>query len=194
VEGWLLVIAIVTMIAAIAAAYFGYPGWKASRAKPDLRLMVEAGPATSARFHIKLQNDGNGSATDWKLTITMPRGSRFSPVGWNFPGWSDREARNGWIATWMAQGSDDSIGPGLHRDILMEPAGGEPQTIRATYSLKANGMAERTGGIEVEIGERPDRPQETRVTSRAIESGAAAPLRLPNRTHVRYRGTPGLRL
>jgi hypothetical protein len=140
----LLVIAIVTMIAAIAAAYFGYPGWKASRAKPDLRLMVEAGPATSARFHIKLQNDGNGSATDWKLTITMPRGSRFSPVGWNFPGWSDREARNGWIATWMAQGSDDSIGPGLHRDILMEPAAANRKLfVRPTPSRRTGWQSER---------------------------------------------------
>ena len=73
----MLAITIVGALAAIAAAWFAYPGWKASRAKPDLRLMVEPGPATSAQFYVKLQTAATGRPTDWKLTITMKRGSRF---------------------------------------------------------------------------------------------------------------------
>ena len=64
----------------------------------------------------------------------------------------------------MARSSDDSIGPGLHRDLKMAPMSGDPLTIRATYSLEANGMEERPGRIEVEIGDRPDRPQTIMIT------------------------------
>jgi hypothetical protein len=159
VDDWMLAITIVGALAAIAAAWFAYPGWKASRAKPNLRLMVEPGPATSAEFYVVLQNDGDGPAEDWKLTITMEQGSRFLPTEPAFNNWDDREAPDGWIATWMARGSDDSIGPRLHRDLMMWPANGSPQTIRATYSLMANRMEERSGRLEVEIGDDPDRHQ-----------------------------------
>jgi hypothetical protein len=162
VDGWMLAITIVGALAAIAAAYFAYPSWKASRAKPDLRLIVERGPATSAQFYLKLQNDGDGPAADWKLAITMQRGSRLYSV--DLADWRDREVPDGWIATWMARGSDDSIGPGLYREGTMGPAQGAPCAIRATYSLKANGMEERQGRIEVKIGDMPDRPQTIIVT------------------------------
>jgi hypothetical protein len=92
----------------------------------------------------------------------MKRGSRIIPDDRNFEGWGDREVTDGWIATWMARGSDDSIGPGLHREVLMSSAGG--RSIQATYSVKANRIDERTGRIEVVIGDDPDRPQTITVT------------------------------
>lgn len=157
-----LAVGLVGAIAAIAAAVFAYPSWKASRAKPDLRLTVEPGPATSAPFYVRLHNDSDWPATDWIAVIAMKRGSRFGPHDHDFDGWTDREVPDGWVATWMARGSDDSIGPRLHRDVLVAPMGGGP--LRATYSIKANRMKERTGRIEVEIGEQPDRPQTVTVT------------------------------
>jgi hypothetical protein len=161
----MLAITIVGALAAIAAAYFAYPGWKASWARPDLRLIVEPGPATSAQFYIKLQNDGDGPAADWMLTTTMELGSRIYPVDFRFADWRHREiAPYGLIGTWMARGSDDSIGPGLHREVMMAPAAGAPVAIRATYSLKANGMDERHGRMEVKIGDEPDRVQTIMVT------------------------------
>jgi hypothetical protein len=44
-------------------------------------------------------------------------------------------------------GSDDSIEPGLHRDVLMDSVGN--RSIQATYSIKANRMDERTGSVEI---------------------------------------------
>jgi hypothetical protein len=119
-------------------------------------------PATSAQFYVKVQNEGAGSATDWIVVITMERGSRFVPDDRNFDGWNEREGPDAWIATWMARGSDDSIGPGLHRDVLMSSLGN--RSIQATYSIRANRMDERTGRIQVAIGDDPDRPQTVTVT------------------------------
>jgi hypothetical protein len=81
------------------------------------------------------------------VVMRMDRGSRFIPRDQGFEGWTDREQPDGWIATWMAQGSDDSIGPGLHRDVLMDSVGN--RSIQATYSIKANRMDERTGSVEI---------------------------------------------
>jgi hypothetical protein len=163
VDGWMLAITIVAALAAIAAAFFAYPGWKASRLKPDLRLIVEPGPATSAFFYVKLQNEGTGRATDWIVVVTMKRGSRIYPRDVDFEGWSDREVPDGWVATWMTRGDDDSIGPGRHREVRMQPFGSS-RPLQATYSIMANRMAERTGRIEIDIGDEPDRPQTIMVT------------------------------
>jgi hypothetical protein len=166
VEGWTLVVTmialVVTAVPATLAAVFGYPGWKASRMKPDLRLNVEAGPPTSAYFYLKLLNEGTASATDWIVTITMKRGGRFMPEDRNFVGWNDREVADVWVATWMAQGSDDTIGLKLSREVLLAPTGG--RSMQATYSVKANRMDERTGRFTVEIGDDPDRHQTITVT------------------------------
>jgi len=160
----MLAITIVGALAAIAAAMFTYPSWKASLAKPELRLVVEAGPATSALFFMKLKNEGEGSGVDWIVEFKMKRGSRFIPNDLSFRGWTDRETSDEWVATWMASGSDDSIGPGLHRSLLMTPASGSPVSIHATYSINAGRMKERTGRIEVGIGDDPERLQTITTT------------------------------
>lgn len=158
------VVLVIGAVAAILAALFGYPPWKAYRAKPDLRLVVEPGPVTSAQFFLKLDNSkGKSAAIDWKLTILTPHGGRiYAQEAYDrmhgLPGWSDRETVEGWTATWMTTGADDSIGPGLHREMLCG-SGGTQSTTRGTYSLKANGMDERRGSFWVTIGDDPNRVQ-----------------------------------
>jgi hypothetical protein len=162
------VVLVLGAVAAILAAWFAYPTWKAYRAKPDLQLVVEPGPATSAQFFLKLDNSkGKAAAIDWKLTIETPHGGRIYSMDafdrpHDVPGWSDRESVDGWTAIWMATGADDSIGPGLHRDMLCT-SGGASTTTNATYALRANGMDERRGSIRVTIGEDPDRIQTIEV-------------------------------
>jgi hypothetical protein len=162
VEGWTLVVTmialVVTAVPATLAAVFGYPGWKASRMKPDLRLNVEAGPATSAYFYLNLLNEGTASATDWIVTITMKRGGRFMPEDRNFVGWNDREVADVWVATWMAQGSDDTIGLKLSREVLLAPTVAA-RCRRLTRSRRIEWMNERAASrsrsATIRIGIRP---------------------------------------
>lgn len=99
---------------------------------------------------MKLRNDGIGPAIDWIATLTMPHGSRIYPVDAT-DGWSDRETPEGWVATWLSRGADDSIGRSLHREILAGPASGSPITIEGGYSIKSAGMGEGTGRFQVSI-------------------------------------------
>jgi len=163
-----LVFIILTFIAAAAAAVFGYPTWKASRVKPDVRLIVQAGPPTSAMFYLVLSNEGEGAAADWKLTLTMPRESRrFGPADaldpGGVPGWARGEIADSWVATWMSTGANDTIGSGLHRSMMIAAAG-SPVTFDASYAIQATGMKKRTGQFRVSIGEDPDRKQSIWMT------------------------------
>jgi hypothetical protein len=162
----LLVVASLTLVAAVVGAYFGYPLWKATRAKPDLRLAIEPGPATSAWFYIELHNEGPAPAEDWTLTLTSPTGERILPRDLPRPaaeGWSDRETETGWISTWTSTSTDLAIGSKRHRDLLVGPANNSPITIHADYVLAAARMEYRHGTIRVTIGEEPDRPQTIEV-------------------------------
>jgi hypothetical protein len=52
----------------------------------------------------------------------------------------------------MSRGADDSIGAGLHREILVGAASGG-RSVRGRFSIKATGMDERTGTLEWEMDE-----------------------------------------
>ena len=107
--------------------------------------------------------DGDGTATDWKLTLTAPPGgARILPVDtWDprgVAGWASGETAEGWVATWTSTSADDTIGPGLRRSILVAP-GANPSTFSASYAIRATGMKGRTGRLAVSIGEDPEREQ-----------------------------------
>lgn len=158
----LLVVGILTLIAATAAAVFGYPYWKAARAKPDLRLVIEAGPVTSAYFYIELHNDGPVPAEDWVLTITSPAGERITPRDHEAEGWSDRQTQAGWVSTWTSTSTDLAIGSKRRRELMV--GGGSSITLHADYILAAARMEDRRGTIRVTIGEDPNRPHTSEVT------------------------------
>lgn len=158
----LLVVGILTLIAAVAAAVFGYPYWKAARAKPDLRLAIEAGPAGSAYFYVELHNDGAAPAEDWVVTLTSPAGERILPREHDAEGWSDRQTATGWVSTWTTTSTDLAIGSKRHRELMV--GGGSSVTLHADYVLAAARMQDRRGTIRVTIGEDPDRPQTFEVT------------------------------
>jgi hypothetical protein len=109
--------------------------------------------------------------------MRMNRGSRFIPRDQGFEGWTDREQPDGWIATWMAPGSDDSIEPGLHRDVLMDSVGNRSIQANVLDQGESNGQASRQ--CRDRIGDDPDRPQTITVTWRADLHHRARRLRLP---------------
>jgi hypothetical protein len=132
----MLVIGILGLLAAALAAWFAYPAWKAYRAKPDLRLVINQGPPTSALVMFRLQNEGDGAAADWIVTIETSRG-RFIPMGsGDVQGWSDRQTPPGWTTTWLSGGPSDAIGPGLHREFPVAPSSGR----MASASTTRNGQ------------------------------------------------------
>jgi hypothetical protein len=158
-------VAALGVLLAGAAAFFAFPFWKASRAKPDLRLVIEPGPPTSAYFNLRLENVGDGSAIDWMLTLKVPQGRRIMPTDTSGQGagWRDRGEADGWTTIWMSQGADDSIGAGLHR-VMEVSAVSDSTTTTGTYSISAHGMKARNGTMSVSIGDMPNRQQTVEVT------------------------------
>lgn len=153
------IIGLLGLAAAALAAFFAYPAWKASRSKPDLRFVIEPGPPTSAKFWVKLRNDGEGPAVDWMATVEVPPSGRLYPDDYprGTPGWSDKQTPTGWTATWLASGSDDSIGVGLHREVLASTGGGYETEGR--YAVRAARMRENTGYFRVSIVDDAERKQ-----------------------------------
>src|SRR5438046_975458 len=77
---------LVAALAAIAAAYFGYPVWRESRRRADLRLSIHASSHSGVVdteivdnsgqnqvvFGLVLSNEGNREARFWRLAIIGP--------------------------------------------------------------------------------------------------------------------------
>jgi hypothetical protein len=157
VSEWVLPLA--GVIAASLAAVFAYPTLRQYRAKPDLRLVIEKGPATSAWVIVRLHNSGSGATSDWKVRMVTEQG-QLRPKDWEMVGWSARETPPGWTSTWLAGGPQDAIAARLHREFTAYTI---PQHVTGTYSIRANRMKERTGHFRITIGDEPERNQTIEV-------------------------------
>jgi hypothetical protein len=151
-----LAVGVVAAVGGVLAAKYARPAWKASRAKPNLRIEIRQGPGDW--FDIRLTNAGEGPAHDWIVTLTIPvkpggggrlisadevyRGGRYAQ------GWSDRMTSAGWTGTWQSTGASDAIGPGLHREQTFRPS---TSAVRAEvdFVIQATGMDQRSGQFTV---------------------------------------------
>jgi hypothetical protein len=165
------VLALLALIAAIVAAYFGYPAWRESRRRACLDLSIHAVQSTAAVdtevvqngnqnqvvFGIVLDNKGDREARFWRLSILSPDQHTMVYLGSG----PDRTGRifkdprfydGRWITEALTQNPADRVLPGVplrlgDRFTLNFPDPCLPR-IEAEYWLDADG-AQTVAGILV---------------------------------------------
>jgi hypothetical protein len=152
-----LVVGILSLVAAAAAAVFAYPAWRAAHARPKLVLSAtrreqnNLGDGRRAvSIEVTISNAGNGDAIGWKVEIESRTPGTFTFENPRPDGIHAVAIEDGIRIEWQSTGADDAIGPDLSRRARIRPADFHAgEVLRARFTLTAARMESVRGAIVV---------------------------------------------
>jgi hypothetical protein len=169
----LLIIGIISAVAAIAAAVFALPSFLSSRRRPNLLLRprgrVNTNPLPGQdgwhvlSFDLELHNDGKGWARGWRVKIRTPGhphgkiGLRsYTPEGQGHDQHLMKDGRR--IVEWWTVEEGEAVPPGQDHPLptgctAEVPPGGK---VVGDYLILAEGFGPKEGTIEVAYTEDQD--------------------------------------
>lgn len=174
----ILIVAILTLLAAAAAAVFGWPAWRESQRKVALRLAVQTDPARPDRpawtvvdntadpgrrqvvFGSALYNDGDREARNWRVWLACRDLGTMAHLSEPAAARGQRSYSNlmsdgtRWNSEVLAASPADIVtreSPTIlgDRNTLNFP--GEPGEVYIDYRLDAEGMPTKTGVLRLDI-------------------------------------------